>query len=148
MRMAGFGAAFETTEPVLSACLDVSRDGENAGNQLDLRWQALREELTEAGAPAAAVERAGELLTQGTGLAGSWGRVVAVTAERTLVDRVFPGRPRAHGRWGTLPHLMPVIEAASATIPYALVVADRTGADITVSARAGDWSESVDGGDF
>jgi hypothetical protein len=147
MRLDAFKEAFARPGPALSACLDVSKDDEAGQRELELRWEALREDLTESGAPAAALDRVGQLLTQDTGLGGGWGRVVVATADHVLVDRVFQGRPRAHGRWDELPHLMPLVNHISANVSHLLVVADRTGADISVSARGGSWSETVEGDD-
>lgn len=147
MHLRAFGGAFAAQGPMVTACLDVTRDNENAAAELDLRWRALREELADQGAPPGALDVVEERLLREIGEAGEWGRAVAATATEVLVDRVFPGRPRPHGVWSRLPHLMPLFDAESAAVAYILVEVDRVGADITVSARAGTWSQSVEGED-
>lgn len=148
MHLATFAPAFSTPGPVATACLDVSRDSENGAVELELRWRALRGELAEQGAPDAALALVEERVMTEVGDSGGWGRAVAATAEDVLVDRLFPGRPRATGAWGPLPHLMPLLTAESAAVPYILVVADRVGADITVAAQGETSTESVEGEDF
>jgi hypothetical protein len=148
MRLNAYDSAFATTGPVATACLDVSRDGESGARELELRWQALRDDLSQSGAADDVLTRLDEAVLAPTGLAGGWGRVVAATADRVLVDRVVPGRPRAHAWWDRLPHLMPLLEAESAAVTYLLAQVDRTGADITVSARGEpviSATESVEG---
>jgi hypothetical protein len=147
MRLTTLAQAYEGTEPTLTATLDVSRADESGQTDLDLRWQGLRTELAAAGAPDDMLDRAGAILTRPTGLGGSWGRTVAMTAEDVTVDRLLPGRPRAHGAYGSLPHLMPLCESTASDLPHAVVVIDRTGADITVSAASGGWEETVQGTD-
>lgn len=150
MRLNAYESTFSMTGPVATACLDVSRDDESGARELELRWQALRDDLAQSGASDDALTRLEEAVLAPTGLPGGWGRVVAATGDRVLVDRVVPGRPRAHGWWGPMPHLMPVLEAESAAVTYLLARVDRTGADITVSARGEpviSATETVDGDD-
>lgn len=147
MRLETFATALAAPGPVLTACLDVSRDNENAAAELDLRWRALREELIERGAPAEVLDVVQERILRPVGEGGAWGRAVAASADDVLVDRLFPGRPRASGSWAALPHLMPLLTVEAAAVPYILVETDRVGADITVSARSGKWSESIEGED-
>ena len=145
MHLGPFGDAFTRPGPVLTACLDISRDNESGATEHGLRWRALRADLVEQGATEPALALVEERLTQPVHEPGGWGRLVSATGEAVLVDRVFPGRPRAEGAWGALPHLMPLLTVESAAVPYILVQTDRVGADITVSARSGSWSESIDG---
>lgn len=147
MHLGQFSSAFDPPGPVVTACLDVSRDNESGATQLDLRWRALRADLAEQGANEAALGVIEQRLLQPVHEPGGRGRLVAAADDAVLVDRVFPGRPRAEGALGALPHLMPLLTVEAAAVPYILVETDRIGADITVSTGSGAWSESVDGTD-
>lgn len=146
MRLGSLRTAFDLPGPMLTACLDVSRNNESAAAEIELRWRALRDELADAGAPDAALDAAEERLLEVSTVPGDCGRCVVTTGSGVAEDHVLPGRrPQSAGRWGLLPHLLPVVEFESAQVAHVYVEVDRTGADISVHAPLGEWSESVEG---
>lgn len=147
MKLSAYQEHYSVEGPIATVYLDVSRDNENGETELDLRWRALKDELTEAGAADEAVSLLEPVIMAPTGLPGAWGRVVAATKERVLLDRVIPGRIGAHASWDAFPHLVPLVAAEAWAVPHIFVEIDRVGADITVSAAAGEWSETIEGDD-
>lgn len=138
---------FSAEAPILTACLDVSRDNEDGETEVALRWRALREELAAQGAPEDLLDSVGARLVEATGMPGGWGRTVVANADGILLDRLTPGRPQGYATWAALPRVLPVALADAMFVPHLAVRVDRTEAEITVSGRAGEWSETVEGGD-
>lgn len=109
---------------------------ENAAQKVDAQWRALRSELEAAGAPAAALD-AIEPALDGAHTRGASLYAVA-TADRLLVAEPLDVQPpRDFGRVGTLPVLGPLLTWRQASVPHVIVVADRTGADVTAVPRRG-----------
>ncbi len=132
--------------PRLTAALDVSRDNENGAEEVALRWRGLRDQLSDV--PAALLDAAEERLLRETAEGGPCERDVVVDASGVRLERIFPGRRETFAHCGPLPRLTHVVTAEDARVPYALVQIDRTGADITVCTRDGEWQLEVDGDDF
>lgn len=104
--------------------------------------------LSEHGASPQVVEAIGERATAPTGAGGELTRVVVAAGDRVAVDAVVPGRPvRDESLFGPVPHLMPVVRALSGALSYAVVRADRAGADFEVVGPTGPAEQDdVDGG--
>jgi hypothetical protein len=136
-------------QPVLSApgpyatvLADVSHTTESAGTELDLRVRALAARLEEQGTPEAVVEAVRGRLLEGNdgGLAGTLrGRAVVVASDGSVVlDQPLLDRPRAElAEWSPQPDLLPLLRQLPGRVPHIVVVIDRVGADITVSAVPG-----------
>src|SRR3954447_2069461 len=144
-----------TPGPFATVCADVSHTTENADTELDLRVRAVAEKLTEQGAPEAVVEAVRGRLLEGTegGEAGTWGgRAVVVAADGTVVlDQPLVGSPREEiAEWSPQAALLPLLTQLPGRVPHIVVVIDRVGADITVSARPGQTIEEkeVEGDSF
>lgn len=133
----------DASGPRLTAALDVSRDNETGAEEVALRWRALRDQLGEV--PPELLDAAEEHLLRQTDEGGPCERDVVVDAGGVRLDRVFPGRRHTFAHCGPLPRLTHVVTAEDARVPYVLVEVDRTGADLTVSARDGDWQLEVEG---
>lgn len=149
METAWLQSVVETPGPYASVHVDVSRTDAAAQEELRLRWAAVRRSLAEDGAPDDVVAVVEERVLAPTGLAGEQGRSIIATPGGVLLDRVVPRRPlRDSGRFGSVPHLMPVVRALEGTAPYALVEVDRAGADVTLVDAMGRPAEEaqVEGG--
>lgn len=135
--------------PFASVHLDATRAEATANHEVELRWEAVRAQLLEQGAPQSVVKSIEGLALAQTGLPGEQARSIVATDAGVLLDRVLPRRPvRDSGTYGPIPHLMPVVRALAGTFPYALVVADHTGADVTFVDAVGRPADSheVEGG--
>ena len=133
----------DTTGPRLTAALDVSRDNETGAEEVALRWRALRDQLGEV--PPELLDVAEEHLLRETEEGGACERDVVVDAGGLRLERVFPGRRHTFAHCGPLPRLTHVVTAEDARVPYLLVEVDRTGADLSVSAREGEWQLEIEG---
>lgn len=133
----------DTTGPRLSAALDVTRDNETGAEEVALRWRALRDQLGEV--PAELLDVAEEQLLRETEAGGPCERDIVADAGGVRLERVFPGRRHTFAHCGPLPRLSHVLTAEDARVPYVLVEVDRTGADISVSAREGEWELTLEG---
>jgi hypothetical protein len=150
MDLAWLQPAVKGPGPFVSAHLDVTRDTRDAAHEIDLRWQAVRRQLEEQGAPGELVEHVGARMLSQTVPPGEAGHSVVAGPEGVLVDRVTMRRPRRDsGHYGQVPHLMPLLRGMGEAIGYAVVEVDRAGADVTVvepDSRSGDKHEVEGGG--
>lgn len=120
----------EEKGPFISLYLNTEAAREQGWEETNLRFKALREQAAEAGAPEESlnaldgrVERAHLL---GNGL------VLIVSGSSVVLERHL-ARPVADQiTFGRLPNLVPLIEWEQANPSYAVVLADRTGAEIHV----------------
>lgn len=141
--------AVSTAGPVATAHLDATRGGATAQPQVELRWDAVRTQLLDAGAPDAVVESIAGRAVSPTGAGGEHGRSFVASSDGVLVDRVLPRRPlRDSGHYGVVPHLMPLVRGLSEVTPYVLVQVDHRGADVAVVDALGSHVEEheVEGG--
>jgi hypothetical protein len=127
-------ATLKPSGPLVSVCLDISRNEERGQSDVAERWQAQERHLRAAGAPETVLHALGQAVTAVPGRGGEAGRLLVATADGTvLLDLVFPGRPvRDESTFAPVPQLLPLVRALHARSGYALVLVDRTGADIEV----------------
>lgn len=124
---------FEQPGPFISLHLDVSRDTEDARQQLTTRWTNVRHELEKQGVTDPVVEELGERLTEQTGLQGQVRRTLVAGGDRVLHDEALAGETT----WpetievGPLPDLAGWLSMADGQIPFLLVEIDRVGADLS-----------------
>jgi hypothetical protein len=121
-----FATIYLTTEPSI----------ENAAQLSEQRWQAVRSQLAEEGAPESVLEAVGSLVPDahlhGEGLA------VVAAAGGALHHEHGPRPPaRDHGTWAPVPSLVPLLEWRQACPPHVVVLADRRGADLVGFAASG-----------
>ena len=141
-------AIARTTGPMATVYLDVTRSVEQAQQAIDLRWRGLRADLAAAGAPESTLAAIDSVIGRHDVPAehGGHGQVVVAAGERVLFDHPLPHPPRRdEARWSPLPHLLPYLAALEPAIAHVLVVADRTGADLT-AVRSLDAAEHVAAG--
>jgi hypothetical protein len=146
---------FDATGPYATVCADVTHVTESADTELDLRVRAIAEKLTEQGAPEPVVEAVRERLLEGNdgGEAGTIrGRAVVVAADGSVVlDQQLADVPRQElVEWSPTPDLLPVLRALPGRVPHMVVLADRTGADLTLATLPGqaEEEETVKGDTF
>ena len=108
--------------------LDTDRSHENALTAIELRWQAARQRLAEAGASAASLDAAAAV-TGGPGEAR--GYAVFTRAGAVAFTGTLDAPPRREiARLAPLPHLMPLLAQRRPPIPHLRVSATRTGGEI------------------
>jgi hypothetical protein len=138
--------------PFTTVYLDVTR-AEGAGEtEAADRWRSLRRSLERDGASANVLDEIGELVAVPAGGRGLRGRVIVADANGVVVDRVLAEPPaQSVGIHGPVPALLPAIRSADEAVTALLVVADRTGADLTwrsidASGGGSGQTEQVEGG--
>lgn len=131
--------------PRVTAWMDVSRDNENAANEVQLRWRALRETLEKEGASEAALSLVEERMLEVTHVDGPAWRIVVADDERVIADYTSPGHHSDGAGWGPVPRLAPILLTSPADAPHVVVRLDRTGAELTVHARGKVVEEEVEG---
>ena len=142
----------EATGPFATVCADVTHTTENADTELELRVRAIGEKLTEQGAPEPVVEAVRSRLLEGNegGEAGTLkGRAVVVASDGSVVlDQALVDAPlREVAEWSAQPDLTPVLRQLPGRVPHIVVLADRTGADITFMGGPGTVEEETVQGD-
>lgn len=124
--LAGMPGPFATAYP------DSDRANENGAKDVELRWQSLREDLSSAGADEDTLAAMDEVAGSHLDLPGSHGQLIVGTQGTVVLDRILARPPlRATARWSPLPHVMPFFAQGGPQIAHVLVVADRTGADLS-----------------
>ncbi|WP_336921424.1 baeRF2 domain-containing protein [Aquipuribacter sp. SD81] len=125
-----------TDGPVATVHVDVTRTDPQGGHTTELHWQAVRDRLGEQGAPEPVIDAVHERVTAATGAAGELGRHLVVDVDRPdepLLDLLVEQRPtQDEATFGAVPSLTPLLRALDSAVPYLLVEADHSGADVTV----------------
>ena len=138
MRLDHVRQVFETPGPFVSLHVDVSRDTEDARQQLDARWTSTRHTLERLDTTPALREAIEERLRAPTHLAGPAQRTIVATRDAILLDEVHAGaalRPE-YVSAGPLPDLAGWLALADGETSFVLVRADRVGADLEVYTAA------------
>jgi len=132
MELGSIQDVFTSEGPYISVHIDVSRDTEDARQQVDARWTTLRHELEHHDVDGELIEQIGERVREQTSLPGEVRRTVVAAADRVLFDDVRAG----HTIWqegtsfGPLPELSGWLHQVDGQIPFLLVRADKEGASI------------------
>lgn len=123
--------------PFATAYLDASRDKEQGGREVELRWQQLRSQLAEQGADEATLAAMDPALGSHADVPGRRGQLIVAAGGELRCDEPMPRPPaRPVARWSPLPHVVPFLAQRGPQVAHVIVVADRTGADIvTVDAQ-------------
>ena len=133
--------------PFASVFLDTRADFEEAPKQIELRWRALREQLLDQGASEDALARLDEVV-EGSHRAGE-GLAAIATKDRIVLRQHLSTPVAESASWGEAPHLLPLLEWLQEKPTYAVVLAERTGAEITVtSSWRPEYSTEVEGDDW
>lgn len=126
--------------PFVTVMLATDARLDNASHRAQQRWRPVRDDLAAQGAPAGALDaiesRVPDAHLDGEGLfaiADSEGLLLVQDTDAPATDS---------GRFGDPPYVSPIIEWHQRHLPHILVVADRTGADITAFV-AGEAEETA-----
>lgn len=129
-------ALFEGEAPFVSVYMDVTASVEQAASKALLRWKNLRRDAEEAGAPPEALDAIEAVMPTASGE----GDALAVVADASGVrHRSFQPEPPSRDvvHVGPVPYLAPLLEWRQSMPDHAIVLADRTGADIMAFVRDG-----------
>lgn len=137
--------------PFVTIHMDVSRDTEDASQQLDARWTTVRHDLEHEGVAPDLIEEIGRRLQEPVGVPGEVRRTVIAAGNEIVFDEVVAG----HATWpetatvGDLPDVSGWLRQADGQFPFLLVAADREGADIdfypSLTAATASSHSQVDG---
>ncbi|GAA0239360.1 Vms1/Ankzf1 family peptidyl-tRNA hydrolase [Cryptosporangium japonicum] len=136
--------------PFATVYLDASHNTPDAERRVDLSWRDARRDLASQGADEATLTALDKAVETAEPAVGPAGRVLVAAHGETLLDRSLPGPPlRIEARWSPLPHVMPLLAQYPDPLPYLVVVADRSGADVSAWAGPGEqlFADSVVGPD-
>jgi release factor family 2 len=149
VNLAPLQSLYDHPGPFLSVQLDRSRTTRDAARLLAARWEAVRADAITVGADEATVSAIERALTDDVHEGGERGRLLVSAGGAVRLDETLDTPPKRDvARWWPLPDLLPLVAQAGRRLPYAVVVADRTGADITVHTSAGDVRTEVEGQDY
>ena len=123
---------FTRPGPFVTVHAEVGRPAEDARQQIDARWTAIRHELERQEVDAALLEEIGRRLHEVPDVAGEARRTIVAAAGEVVLDQVHSGRTTAAETVdvGPLPDLASYLTLADRQLPFALVVTDREGAEI------------------
>ncbi|WP_433266500.1 Vms1/Ankzf1 family peptidyl-tRNA hydrolase [Micromonospora vinacea] len=140
---------FAQPGPWTSVYLDASRAGENADHEVQLRWRALREQLTGQGADAATLDALDQALRDQPARAGRYGLALFARAGQVPLVEPLPAPPPSdEAHHGPLPHVMPLLAQRGEEVPHVRVLADRTGGDLDATTADGTPRQrTVEGGE-
>lgn len=153
MRLTALHDLLSHPGPFLTISTEVGRPTEDARQQLEARWTTIRHQLEREGVGQPVIDEISARLHEPPPVAGPARRTLVVTDGEVAFDEIQAGGTR----WpdlvevAPLPELSPWAAAADRIIPFALVRADREGADLTFHAGlpTGEWEDvTVEGEDF
>src|SRR5215469_18028236 len=133
---------YEGTGDYASVYLDPSRSVEEAAEIVALRWQAARQQLSEAGADQATLNALGPVVTDP---AHSAPGLAAFATAGTVTFAASMQHPplRPISRYARLPHLMPLLAQSPPQVPHLLVRADRSGGEVVAARTPEDVTKEV-----
>lgn len=133
--------------PFASVYFDSSHDTEDAAQQIDLRWRAIRDQLTAGGVTERTLSALDTAIAEVPPSRGRAGRALVAAGDTVLVDEQLPEPPPGQvARVSPLPYLLPLIELGSRHVPHVVVVVDSTGAEFRVVDEHGfERAQSVQG---
>ncbi|MGH2821041.1 MAG: Vms1/Ankzf1 family peptidyl-tRNA hydrolase [Actinomycetota bacterium] len=120
----------ERKGPFVSVYLDTHATTEEGGREIQLRWRALRQRAVSEGAREAELAPLDDLLA-GIQRSG-WGLATFLAEGELVVRRFLPAEIADGVTYGALPHLVPLLEWRQEHPRFAVVIADRRGAEIHV----------------
>ncbi|HET8602034.1 MAG TPA: Vms1/Ankzf1 family peptidyl-tRNA hydrolase [Segeticoccus sp.] len=133
MRTASLASIYDQPGPFATVLVDVSEEGGGGERQHELRVKDAVTELEHQDAPEQVRELVRAELDADVHTAAPVARVVVANDSGVLLSGELRERvDRPVVQWGTLPALTPWVRLQDASVPFALVLADREGADIEV----------------
>jgi hypothetical protein len=120
---------YERPGPFATVYLGTDRHIDNAEQRSLQRWRAVRRELEERGAPEGCLDAIEEVVAPAH-LVSDQLAVIADEHEVLVLHHLAQPLDRDRARWGPLPDAVPVLHARQDDVPFAVVLADRGGADL------------------
>ena len=120
--------------PFASIYLTTEAEIDNAAPRAEQRWKTLRSQLADAGIVEEVLAQVDPLVPD----AHREGNCLAVIADLTGIrhaEHLAAPPPQDWFTMAAVPSIAPIIEDRQAAVPYVVVLADRTGADITLVRR-------------
>jgi hypothetical protein len=131
--------------PFLSLYLNTEREVENAGPLSERRWKTVRSDLEDEEVSGALLDEIDRLVPEAH-LVGECLAVIGGAEQILHVEHGPVVSPHDEASWGPLPRLLPIIRWRQSEPPYAVVLTDRTGADLFGFRRgAPDLQAEVEG---
>jgi hypothetical protein len=115
--------------PFLSLYLNTERAVENAGPLAQQRWKTARRDLEDLGAPDMLLGAIEELVPDAH-LEGDCLAVIGGAEQILHVEHGPAVSPHDESTWAQVPYLIPIVRWRQSEPPYAVVLIDRTGADL------------------
>jgi len=122
---------------VTTAYVDVSRTEPQAAREVEVRWRGLREGLRAEGAPDTGLDEVEERVLTPTGLGGRVTRVVVTDGTSVAVDTTVRDTLGTRVHHGRIAHLAALAGARGRQVRQMVVLADSTGAEVTVTDTLG-----------
>ena len=124
---------FGAPGPWSTAYVDARHDTEDAPHAGQLRWRAVRQALTDRGAPEEDLAALDAAVAAPTEIGGEACRYLLAGQGRVVLDEVMPGAPvgpdvAVHG---ALPDVLPLVLHRLHEVPYVVVEAGREGAHVS-----------------
>lgn len=148
MDLSFLAPVYESTGPYVSVVLDTTRAVEDAAHEIELRWRDLRKQVVAAGADERTLAALDAAVGRDRGVPGQHGQTLFGANGAVPLDRSLPAPPsRDSAVYLPIPDPLPLLVTLQHVVPYVLVIADRTGADVYAYGPHGRTveSESVEG---
>jgi hypothetical protein len=130
--------------PLLSLYVPLEPAVENASQRTMVRWTSLRRDLVDLGVPDGSLDAIEAVLPD----AHHDGTGIAVFADGNAIVHQEPYDGLLDGAWWqAVPVLTPLLASRRRLVPHVVVLADRTGADVTSVGLDGDDGTRRAGGD-
>jgi len=146
MKLSFLSPLYARPGPFSSVYLDTSRDGEEAGRSVELRWRRLREELLEHGTDQATIGALGHVAGTDRALPGPHGQAIFAAHGRLALAEELPDPPPSDSaRTDMLPDAMPLAVQHAPDIPYAALALHRADPE-AAGAREGELELDLQAG--
>lgn len=143
MDLSFLAPVYQSTGPYISVALDTSHAATDAEQEIRLRWQDLRGQLAQRGADEQSLGALDDSVGDTRGVPGEHGQALFAAAGQVAVDRILPAPPtRDSASYLSVPDPLPLLVTLQHVVPYVVVVADRTGADIYAYGSHGRTAEA------
>ncbi len=117
--------------PFASVYFDGTHDTEDSAKEVELRWRAARDLLTEADADKRTLDALDEAVRNGAPAIGRSGRFLIAAEDMVLVDEYLPEVPaQPVARVSARPYLVPLATQGPPRVPHVVVLVDKLGADL------------------
>ncbi|MGO4690280.1 baeRF2 domain-containing protein [Glaciibacter sp. 2TAF33] len=123
---------YRRRDDVSTAYVDVSQDASDARRTSPTRLRAVRDTLSQAGAPTADTDAIAEILEQPPGVASPVSRFIVVRSGEVEVSEVLPGQPMGERilNYGPLPAMIPLLKHRPRDLRYVVAEVGRDGGEI------------------